>query len=53
MKQDAQDDGVTVMMNADFRMEKLSQAEREVLRAILPQLMLELIQSGDLDNDRE
>ena len=53
MKQRANDDGVTFKMRADFDAEKISEREREVLRTILPQLMLELIQSGSSDNDKE
>ena len=53
MKQDAYEDGVRVKMKREYRTEKLSEAEREVLRSILPSLVLELIQSGELDNDKE
>jgi hypothetical protein len=53
VKQDAHDDGVRLMLRTDFRPEKLSERELEALRAILPQIMLELIQSGGVDENEE
>ncbi|HYL87763.1 MAG TPA: hypothetical protein VEU32_03240 [Burkholderiales bacterium] len=40
-------------MRVDFRLEKLSERELEALRAILPQLMLELVQSGEANGEEE
>lgn len=53
MKQDAQDDGVRLMIRTDVRPERLSERELEALRAILPQIMLELIQSGEANGEEE
>lgn len=53
MQHHTQDDGVKLMLKADFEPGKLSTHERDVLRAVLPQLMLELIQSMPDSDDEE
>ena len=53
MQHHAKDDGVKLMLKTDFEPGKLSTRERDVLRAVLPQLMLELIQSMSEDGENE
>lgn len=53
MRDDAQDDGVKLMFGADFTDGRLSEREIEALRMILPQLMIELVQSMPEDGEDE
>ena len=53
MKHYTQDDGVKLMLKTDFEPDRLSPREIEALRMILPQLMIEMVQSMPGSEDEE